>query len=52
MENYWFWKDSIHPRERTEPCVSKPHYKGSDNSNADLSHGEKDWSLWRHGWIF
>ena len=33
-------KYPIYPRERTKPNVSKPHYKGSDHSNTEISHSE------------
>ena len=36
------WKYPILPRKGTEYHVPKPHYKGSDNSHTNISHGEKD----------
>ena len=40
LTSYLLLKYPIHVREGTETHVSKHHYKGSDHSFTDLSHGE------------
>ena len=42
MTSYPLLKDSIYPREGTEPYGNKHHYEGSENSHIELSRGEKD----------
>ena len=42
MTSYPLQKYPIHPRDRTQPHGSKPHYKVSDSYHTDISHGEKD----------
>ena len=41
VTSYPLQKDTIHQIEIAEPRDSKPHYKGSDNSYTEHSHGEE-----------